>query len=52
MVIDAMGIGEDAPAGDDEAAAAARELALALPWQAEVGLRVNTEDLQGKNQSR
>ena len=42
-----MCIGQHSAAADHEATAIAGELALALPWQGEVGLRVDAEDLEG-----
>jgi hypothetical protein len=46
VVVHAVCVGEDAPPRDHEAAAVAAVLPLALPRQAEVGLRVDAEHLQ------
>lgn len=45
-MIYAMSISQDTLVADDEAAAVAAVLTLALPGQAEVGFCVNTEHLQ------
>lgn len=45
VVVDAVGVCEDAAPRDDEAAAAAAVLPLALPRQRKVGLRVDAEHL-------
>ena len=46
VVVHAVRVGEDAAARDDEAAARAAELALALPGEAVVGLAVHAEHLR------
>ena len=46
MVVHTVRVGQDAAAADDEAAASAAELPLALPRQAVVGLAVHAEHLR------
>jgi len=48
VVVDRVRVGEDAAAGDDEAAAGGRVLPLPLPGQREVGLGVHAEDLRAR----
>lgn len=48
VVVHAVRVGQDAAALDDEAAAVGAVLPLALPWQAEVGLRVCAEHLDAR----
>lgn len=51
-VLDGVGVGEDAPAADDEAAAAGAVLPLPLPRQREVGLGVHAEHLDDRVHGR